>query len=142
MRSTLTKLNLSHIDSHLWTSDVSLANDSFGDGASGTSKGVGGSSNPRRLVVAEVHRFGCHPPCAGSPHDLASCPVAAASVTHDACQVRLSEVRWSVLCIFHSLCVVLCAWLPPLQEFVLCAALCYHFLFCFLYSILCLCCIF
>ncbi|XP_042880601.1 golgin subfamily B member 1-like isoform X2 [Penaeus japonicus] len=76
------------IDSHLWTSDVSLANGSFVDGASGTSKGVGGSSNPRRLVVAEVHRFGCHPPCAGSPHDLASCPVAAASVTHDACQLQ------------------------------------------------------
>lgn len=117
---------------------MSLANDSFVDGASGTSKGVGGSSNPRRLVVAEVHRFGCHPPCAGSPHDLASCPVAAASVTHDACQVRLSEVRRSVFYIPFSVC--LCAWLPT------CSCLFYllHIMlaFCFiLYSSVCLCCL-
>ncbi|XP_042222159.1 GRIP and coiled-coil domain-containing protein 2-like isoform X2 [Homarus americanus] len=77
--------------SHLWNSDVSLVSDSgsgVGEGSIGSS-GAGGSNNHHRLVVAEVHRFGCRPPCAGSPHDLASCPVVtAASAPHKVHQLH------------------------------------------------------
>ncbi|KAK3875248.1 hypothetical protein Pcinc_019848 [Petrolisthes cinctipes] len=74
--------NLLHniLDSQTRGSDGSLASSaehSF-DGGGG---GYSGSSAPHRLAVASVHRFGHHPPCAGSPHDLASCPACPASAT-------------------------------------------------------------
>ncbi|XP_066940416.1 early endosome antigen 1-like [Macrobrachium rosenbergii] len=91
-------------DTNIWSSDVSL---SSGSGTSSTgcardragSSGVGGgSSNHHRLVVPEVHRFGYNPPCAGSPHDLASCPVASVSATQKGPQAeRLSAGNKSQL---------------------------------------------
>ncbi|KAK8753924.1 hypothetical protein OTU49_002387 [Cherax quadricarinatus] len=71
------------IDSHLWNSDASLASGS-GSGVGETSFGsigAGSNSNQHRLVVAEVHRFGYRPPCVGSPHDLATCPVVTSTST-------------------------------------------------------------
>lgn len=83
-------------------SDGSLASSaehSF-DGGGGVGGGGGGgvysgSSGPRRLAVASVHRFGHHPPCAGSPHDLASCPAcpASAATTAAACPYGRGKVR-------------------------------------------------
>ncbi|KAK7075944.1 hypothetical protein SK128_012697 [Halocaridina rubra] len=84
-------------DTKLWSSSISLSSSS-GSGSlkekPGSTCAVGGGGNGHhRLLVPEVHRFGYNPPCAGSPHDLASCPVIRPSdpFTSNNKSERLSE---------------------------------------------------